>query len=201
MMVSTRRRNRKRKQNGVRNNINNISPSTTALAYSGPLTMPQEQLSVVDLCFDAPVTSTAGGVIADAIQDNPNASPDWVNVAATFAEFRILAMLVRFIPNVTGATQGTLLYAPFYVVLDLSSNFTFLASYSAASNYPIARVKSLNEPWDMSHRMRGVEEATFASIGVMNGEYSFKTFASGLTPSTVYGRIFVRWKCQFRGRL
>jgi len=197
MNTNSRRKNRG-KAGKTRSNVN---PSTSALSYSGPTLMNQEQLSVVDLCYDTPATSSAAGVIADDLADYPLASPDWAGVSATFAEYRVLAMEVRFIPNVTGATIGTLLYAPIYLVLDLTSNVTPLTSYAQATNYALSTVRSLNQLLRMQHKMKGVEESQFVPTTSGVVDYSFKTFAGGLTPSTTYGRYFVHWKCQFRGRL
>ncbi len=163
--------------------------------------MATEQLTVVDLVYDAPVTSSGTGTIADYINDYPQAAADWASLAAVFAESRVLAMEVRFVPNVTGATQGSLAYAPFFVVLDLTSSLTTLTSYTNASNYALSQEHSLNMPWRMFHRMAGVEESTFVPTSSAATDYSFKTFATGLTASTTYGRYFIHWKCQFRGRL
>jgi len=199
-MPQRRRKNNRPKNPRVPRSIQN-NPRTDVLTYSGPVNMPQEQLSVIDLVYDAPVATGAPGTLADRLDDYPINSPDWVNVAALFAEYRVLAMRVRFVPNVTGATIGTLLYAPFVVVLDLTSNTTPLASYAIASGYAIQRVTSLNEPWTMFHRMSGTEESTFVSTATPLIDYSFKTFATGLTASSNYGRYFIYYRCQFRGRL
>ncbi len=166
--------------------------------------MVPEMLSVLDLTADQAVTSSAGGVIADTWADYPQTSPDWTAMTTTFGEYRVLAMELRFVPNVQGATVASVAYAPFYVVWDSSQSTTTptpLASYSAASQYVVSRIRALNEPWSIDHRMNGSEEATFVPTSNNAVDYAFKTYASGLTASTTYGRYFVRWKCQFRGRL
>jgi len=196
---SSRRNARPKRRRSNPSRSANIS--TQAQSYFGPLSMPQEQLSIVDLCYDLAAVSTAGGIINDVIGDYPVASPDWTGVAGLFAEYRVLAMTVRFIPNVTGATMGTLLYTPFYCVLDLTSSITALTTYVAAANYALTKVNSLNVPWTMAHRMRGVEEAMFVPTSSAVVDYNFKVFAATLTASTSYGRYFVHWKCQFRGRI
>lgn len=133
--------------------------------------------------------------------DIPNASPDWSNMIATYGEYRVLSMQLRYCPNVLGATQGTFLYAPFYVVWDATSTVTPLASYAAAENYATLRPHSFNQPWTISHRMKGLEESTFAQVTSGTIDYSFKVYATGLTPSTSYGRMIITWRAQFRGRM
>lgn len=178
----------------------NTNPAVTALRYTAGISMAQEQLTVVDLVYDAPATSNASSTLNDVMGDYPVVSPDWSGLASTFAEYRVLAMEVRFIPNVTGATYSTNLYAPLYVVLDLTSSTTPLTSYTVASNYAVSRVGSLNTPIRLSHKMAGVEESTFISTQLTTVDYNFKWFATGVSASTNYGRYFVHWKVQFRGR-
>jgi hypothetical protein len=163
--------------------------------------MSQEQLAVVDLLADGPAATTAGGVLTDVFADYPTGSPDWTNVSATFAEYRVLALRVQFIPNATGAVFGTLLYSPVYVVWDASSSLTALTSYANAVNYAVFSAKSLNEPWIVSHKMDGIEESAFVATSSPIVDYSFKVYADTLTASTSYGRFVTHFKCQFRGRL
>lgn len=176
-------------------------PDVTALSYSGSLRTPAEQTVIMDLLQDTAVVSSAGGVLSDVLSDIPTGSPDWASAQALFAEYRVLAMSVDFIPNIDGGNVAATLYAPYYVVWDATSAAVPLASYTAAVNYPISKHFALNRPWSLSHKMTGVEEATFVALSSVVVDYTFKTFATGLTASTPYGRLLVRWKVQFRGRL
>lgn len=153
----------------------------------------------MDLLFDNPETSTAGGVINDVYTDVPNNSPDWTSAAAIFAEYRVLAMTVNFIPNIQGGNVAAIAYAPLYVVWD-TGGVTALASYAAASNFPVTHFRALNQPWAITHKMNGVEEGLFVIVSSPVVDYSFKLFATGLTAVTNYGRCLVRWHVQFRGR-
>jgi len=180
--------------------VNIMDPPSNALMYRGPPTTPVEQHVVMDLLVDAPLTSTAGGVIADVIQDYPVSSPDWAGAISIFAEYRVLAMTVQFIPNQTGGNIAATLYAPLYLVWD-AANTAALSSYAAASNYTICRQKSINQQFKLTHYMAGVEESEFVATTAPTVDYAFKFYATGLTASTNYGRTLTRWKCQFRGRL
>ncbi len=189
---NNRRRNRnKTKKNQI--------PSATALRYQGPLTLNDQALAVIDCCADFPITSTAGGVINDIFTDLPSGA-DWTAMTAVFSEYRVLAMAIRYTPNVTGATQGALVYAPLYSIWDASNTTTPVGSYATALNYPNYKVASLNEPLFHMHKMSSVEEGTFVSVASVLLDYAFKLFATGLTVSTLYGRVAVTWHLQFRGR-
>jgi len=193
---------RKNKQ-GRRNASQEVSgPATTVSLYTGPLRTTEECPTVIDLLFDFAVTSSAGGVIAFNMADFPSASPDWANVAATFSEYRVLAMSVKFVPNVTGASLGALLYAPLYAVWDAqgSTSAAALTSYAQATGYNSLKTYSLNWPFVIAHKMSSLEEGTFAETTSTLIDYEFKFFSTGLTASTNYGRIIVDWHCQFRGR-
>jgi hypothetical protein len=194
------RRGTKRNGGRSRPNYNNNAPPVQATRFLGSLKTSVEQTVVLDLVFDTTVTSTAAGVVADVLSDIPTGSPDWTSCQALYAEYRILAMSIQFVPNITGGNVAATAYAPFYVIWDANPTATPLASYAAATNYPISKYKSINQPWLMSHRMYGVEESTFVPVTSSIADYAFRTYATGLTNSTSYGRYVIRWKTQFRGR-
>jgi len=196
MQRGVTRKNATRKRKGGNNNM----PPVQAIRFTGSLKTAVEQTVVLDLVYDITVVSTAAGVIADVLSDIPTGSPDWTSCQALYAEYRILAMSIQFVPNITGGNVAATNYAPFYVIWDANPTAAALASYSAATNYPVSKYKSINQPWIMSHRMYGVEESTFVAVTSSVADYAFRTFATGLTPSIAYGRYVIRWKTQFRGR-
>jgi hypothetical protein len=177
-------------------------PATTVTVYKGPLRSVEEAPTVIDVLFDQAISSSAGGVIAFNVADFPLSSPDWANLVATFSQYRVLAMSIKFIPNVTGAAVGVLAYAPLYGVWDAQGSTTavVLTSYAQATGYSSLKAFSLNEPFRISHKMSSVQEGTFAETGSSAIDYTFKFFATGLTASTNYGRYIAVWHCQFRGR-
>lgn len=191
-----KRKNQKRPSKNASTN-----PSSALLKYNGPLNLGAESLSSLQLVWDLALTSTAGGIIDTVIGDTPNQSPDWTNVAATFAEYRILAMQIHFTPNVFGATEASTNYAPLYIVWSADSSATALTSYAGASNYDKSTQHALNQPWTRHHRMSGVEEGEFVATSSNILDYTFKLFATGLTVSKTYGRLTTKWLVQFRGRL
>lgn len=196
--MNTQQANKRRSR---RRRNTDAAVTTKTLRYTGSPKTGIEQLVITDLLLDVAVVSTAGGIIADIVYDIPTASPDWASCQAIYAEYRILAMTVQFVPNIYGGNVAATLYAPFYVVWDATGTAVALASYAAATNYPVSSQRALNAPWTIIHKMDGAVEATFVPTTSAIVDYAFKTFASGLTAATSYGRYVIRWKTQFRGRL
>ncbi len=196
------RRNRNQKQRGPRRTRARgvVAPSSSVLRYNGPLQANPEQLAVFDLVYELPLASI-GTSIANVFADYPSNSPDWTNCTAMFAEYRVLAMTLQYTPLVEGATIGALLYNVLYIVWDASNATAPLASYTAAANYPTKRLTSLNARAQISHKMTGVEEATFVNTASTVLDYSFKLYADTLTNNTTYGRITITYHTEFRGRL
>jgi len=192
MRTKRRRRNRQTQTNR--------QPATDASRYSGPVRASQESLATIEIAFDFPATSSSSGTVADVFNDYPTNSPDWPNLSATFSEYRVLAMTVKFTPSAEGATIASLSYAPLYIVWDASGASAALTSYTQCGNYVLQKVRAINQPIVISHRMNGQEEATFVATSNPLVDYNFKTFSTGLTASTTYGRYFVMLLCQFRGR-
>lgn len=194
-------RTNKTRRNSRRNlTLRSRNPPSTTLSYHGPTSLPQEELATSLLITDAPATSLASGMLSDVFADTPFTSPDWASFAQIYSEYRVLSFKVRFHPLVTGATVGTILYNVVYVVWSASSSITALTTYADASNFPVKRVFSLNQPTSLSHRMTGVEEAAFVDVTAPTVDYTFKFFSTGLTPSTNYGRYTLEYLCQFRAR-
>ncbi len=156
---------------------------------------------MMDLVADAVVTSTAGGVINGVYGDWPTASPDWAALITVYAEYRVLAGSLQFTPNVEGATIAALAYGVLYMVWDAQDTAGALASYTAAANYPVKSVRSLNCRNFISHKMTGNTEATYALTSSAVLDYTFKLYADTLTASTNYGRVTQTWKVEFRGRV
>lgn len=195
--------NNKRNKNAKTNrrrSTNFLNPPPNQIIYRGPFKTNQSALIVADIAYDSAMTSNASGTIAVNYTDDPSGSPDWSSFQSTYSEYRTLGMMVRFTPNVTGATVASVAYAPMYVIWDAVNTVTPLASYADATNYPSCKVHSINEPFTISHRMNTVDESTFAPTSTVAIDYVFKYFATGLTNSTSYGRVTVFWHCQFRGR-
>jgi len=157
-------------------------------------------LVTTEFLYDSAVASSAAGTIAINYDDYPTVSPDWASAIAVYAEYRILAMEVKFIPNVAGGNVSTLTYAPLYMVWNPNQATGVLTSYAAASQLAAFKSGALNQPLAMSHKMSSIEEGTFVSTLATTVDYSFQIFSTGLTASQPYGRVIVRWLTQFRGR-
>jgi hypothetical protein len=180
--------------------LSSRNPSSQALIYRGPVTLPQEELATTTVLYDYPLTSSAGGVVSDVFADIPNGSPDWTGFSAVYSEYRILAFKIQFIPLLTGAAIAANLYNVLYIVWSTDASVTPLASYTDAVNHPVKRAGSLNQNLSLTHKMTGAEESLFVDVTSGVVDYTFKTFSTGLTPSTNYGRYLLTLVIQFRGR-
>jgi len=184
-----------------RGNRKTQNPPTSLVTYTGPLRSPQENLAVIDLVYGYPISANSTGIINTQFTDYPNASPDWTNVIALYAEYRVLSMVVEFNPTVVGAVIGTQAYNILYIVWDATDTATALTSYTQAENYPVKTCRALNARQRIFHRMSGVQESEFGLTSAPLIDYTFKFYADTLTNNANYGRATITWHCQFRGRI
>ncbi len=76
---------------------------------------------------------------------------------------------------------------------------TAITSLNEAMEYASHRLVSLEDPWSISVKMNGVEEADFQSVLSVGANSWIKTYFTGLTNSTTYGIVFIYFLVQFRG--
>lgn len=190
-----------RKKKGKRRSREARSEPTMATThYMGPLPPLAEQLVTTSMCEIVAATSNGAGVLNQQFPDNPTLATDFGNFQTVFAEYRVLALTIEYIPSVEGSTINLLLYNPLYVVEDLTSGTVALGSYAVAANYPRQRHCSLSSRMKLTHRMSGVAEATFVSNLTPVINYSFKFYADTLSLNSTYGQFECHWLIQFRGR-
>jgi hypothetical protein len=75
---------------------------------------------------------------------------------------------------------------------------TALASYDAGVSHESHKLLSLEDPWTMEVLMDGSEEAQFQAVSGPVSVTWIKLYATGLTVSTTYGKVFVEYLVQFR---
>jgi len=57
---------------------------------------------------------------------------------------------------------------------------------------------SLEDPWTITVKMASDDEADFQPVNTPTSVMWVKMFATGLTVSTAYGDLFIRYRVQFR---
>lgn len=142
------------------------------------------------------LASTAGGAIADVYGNSPTGSPNWADTNTVWGEFRTLAMRVRFLPN-NRYSKTTTTCVPMVAIVDRRAS-TALASYDAGVSHESHRLVSLEDPWTMEVFMEGSEESQFQAVSGPVSVSWIKLYATGLTVSTTYGKVFVDYLVQFR---
>jgi len=180
------------------------NPPASKIIYSGPVVLKKEimeqHLETQVLAYNGQLTSTAGGVIA-TVYANGNSNlgncANWSSIANVFAECRVIAWEIDYLPfNRYSKTTTTCL--PGIRVIDREVS-TPLSSIADGQIHESARPTSLEDPWREVVHMSGVEEAQFQSVTSFAATSWIKLYFTGLTVSTAYGQIYLRFRVQFRG--
>jgi len=206
---SVMKRNKKQKSarksgNNMRKNVSN-PPGANIIRYNGPSRLPENvhpEIKTVELHDGSAVTSSAGGVIElNATSSNVRTlGDDFSSWALLYREYRVLAIRLEYHPDVLGATIAALLYKPIYTVVDRLDNSAVGAFTNIESNTSL-RIFTLNQPWFREAKMEDTSEADFiAASADSTSPFSIKGFTTGVTATTTYGRILIRWVVQFRTR-
>ncbi len=179
-----------------------------ALKYLGPLDTPAfKQASDVHtflLHNQGALVSSAGGVINPVIDSYTQATscPEWSTLSPNFKEWRVLGMVIEYIPWNQYSKPTTVATTPMYTTADRSSA-TALSSLADAASSASCQIKSMENRWKRSIRMDGVEEAQWTAVGNTTGVTSrmyIKLFATGLANSTSYADFLVTVVAQFRNQ-
>jgi hypothetical protein len=174
--------------------------SISANSYRGPA-LPRWAFSAnhsteLILTDNVDLASTAGGAIADVYGNSPTGAPNWADTNTVWGEYRTLAITVEFYPN-NRYSKTTTTCVPIAVVVDRRAS-TALASYDSATSHESCRLLSLEDPWRQTIKMTGSEESQFVAVSAPNSSSWVKLYASGLTVSTTYGKVFIKYLVQFR---
>ncbi len=174
--------------------------------YLGPIDTPafkeSSDLHTFLLIGGGTVTSDSGGVINTVFDPSAQCTSDanWSSYTSLFKEWRILALKVRFLPSNRYSKSGVVTN-PIITITDRTGN-SVLASLAAALNNASALEFTLDDPWERVVRMDSIEEANFvltSSAPASASRFYIKTYASGLTNSTVYGQFMSFVVIQMRG--
>lgn len=195
------KRKRSRKNKGRKGNQNQINIPGDAQKYTGPLSLPgqldQKNTDVVQLMVAGYVTSSGGGTLATVYALQLNAFAEYGNLTAIWDEFRLLGAKIKFTPSVQGGIATGVVYNPIGHVVDRDSGAA-LTSYAATSES--YKTTPLNQPFSMTYRMSGSEDAGFVS-DVTKAFAWFKIWATNLSATQIFGVFDIRALWQFRGRV
>jgi len=177
-----------------------INPSAQMQFYRGPGRIPgtgdSTSLTTIELMTEGNVTSTGGGVITFGFNASLNQFAEYTNFTAVFDEWRLLYCRLDYYPNALNAVQ-TIVSAPYLWVIDRDST-SALVSYAVTSES--STIRTTNSLMHKVYRMSGSEDAGFIT-NPATAFCSFKSYATGVSNSMVYGIYVVKALFQFRGRV
>jgi len=207
--------NRHKKKKGVKGKKKNPSissnpnPGGDILRYTGPTRtnkdMEEMHIETVVLGFGFTTQSTAGGVLSGVIDNSVasgtclNVCSDWSNLAATWGEYRVLAMQARFFPY-NRYSKTTTNCAPGIIAVDRTNN-TAISSINDGMSHDSWKVFSLEDPRTVVVKMDGTDEAQWRLTASGVAYAWIKYYATNLSVTITYGEWFVEYCVQFRSRL
>lgn len=180
--------------------IQSSNPPITNVVYNGPIVRRIERaakdLKTIVLTEIQTLTSTAGGVLNTVFSGNPSTAANWSDTNAVWGEYRLLGFTVFFMPfnRYSKSTTNT---TPVLAVVD-RRNATALSSTTDAARHASCVMKSLEDPWSITIKMTGEEEANFIVVSAPTAFQWLKLYTSGLSASTSYGYAFITYRVQFR---
>lgn len=179
--------------------------SSDLLTYTGPSRLPNPagrdaHTLKVNLTQNLPVTSTAAGKYANYIDTIYAANAtDWPFFAATYQEYRTLAIQVKYTPAYNAAYNASHLY-----------NIGAMASVHVVPTTPVsvdellqmdtARRWHPGQPLMIEWKMTGAEEAQFINCSTIASHGAIPMYVDGLTNSTLYGALTITHVVEFRSR-
>lgn len=154
-----------------------------------------------NVSYTTSATSDAAGFLARMISTSiVYNTPDWVNLANSYKECRILGVSCRYEPLYSVPFSGGPTFA--LGASCVTHEVGAIAPTSLSETYDKfkSRVWNLMRPLTMEWRMSDTGEANFTNTVAAPDGGGFVYFASGLSPSTIYGRFYVTALVEFRFR-
>jgi len=179
-------------------------PPTGASVYNGPVftraDMNQNDSIVRVLAAGGTFTSSPGGVIAGNFTNDPASSPDFSSYSTTYEECRVLAAEFEYVPvfknfaNTPGLalSQANLAYNFNRDVLSVPLNLL-----NVLSN-PSGKLINTSTSFKIRGHMNGTPDSDWQRTASTGPTFGFQVYATGLTPTTIYGNYVMRMRVQFR---
>jgi len=161
---------------------------------------------------EAPVTSSAGGVVSFVLSvQNPGnlngaAVLDWSSMSGLFDNYRVKKARLVYTSNSTASPSSAIAQANCWVVYDPDNSTQQLTSSAIAAQYGNAVAFSLQRPFIydilLPHmNSQSVLEGGWMDCSVLtNTVGTIQVYASGLSSTIVYGTYFVELEIEFRLR-
>jgi len=171
-----------------------------------PVRTKDDDLSLQRLTQVLAVTSTAGGLIAISINDNPNSCTEWASWVNLYEEYRCIGQRVRYVPFYerfipSGVVAATVLaQAPVVFACDRDASLSPPATLDIAFHKSNARTGNTCRQEAFEIRAGTAQEMLFKTTAAPNAQWNWTMTATNLSASGLYGQLFVEWFVQFRNR-
>jgi len=180
-------------------------PPAAATAYHGPIMIrasAQERTRTMRLSDVFVVTFPASPGTLRWTND-PSATTEWSNASAYWAEFRVLAMRLRFVPNfVNFANTGALasFYAPVNWFIQRDSGAPVPSSMTASFTFDASWPSNIQQRRTIGVRAGTSTEMAFQNVRSTSATWCVGVSQDSLTPLISYGLVYIEQLVQFRSK-
>jgi len=155
------------------------------------------QLAILTCPWTSAITSSSGGVINAVVPINPSNAEGWSVFSSAFDQYRVRAIQCTYRPGCSALATPTGLLG---MVLDRDSAVA-LTSYGGAATYQSFCQGPLDRALARMYKMSNDPgEQTFKNTASPSDPGAFKFWATGVTASTAYGAVEVKYLIEFRGQ-
>lgn len=170
------------------------------MRYTGPVHIPlgQQQALVqkINDTYQAAATTSGGGAIDLVFGNSPAVLNDWSTLAATWHEYRVLAIALKYVPIKQVASWA---YGPAHVTVDRKSSAA-LGGITAAIQHESLQLHTMYSPWEVSAKAESVEDLSFASTSSPVASFYIKVYSSDNATIQTIGRFYLTFLLELRGK-
>jgi hypothetical protein len=189
--------------------------NTSLVNYRGPSRLPtniRPEVETRELHALITIASSAGGLIDSNVTSSNGGNgvrqlaTNFSSFANLWREYRTLSVRIEYHPafincNPQSAGPANAICAPFWSVVDrddASASVTFANIQDNSS----LRINSLMQPFTRQAKMSSIAESQFVESNADNAAFfSLKWFTTGVTASTTFGQMYIRWIVEFKTRV
>jgi len=192
------------KRRAKRNRGGNSGLRGDSTSYHGPVTLPksmgEQRIYNTNCSYTSLFTCSAGTLTLSINTALVMNTSGWVQLAAEWHEYRVVAMEVYYCPNITYEAATIQVYLPLICVVDRATG-TALGSYAGAADHESAQIFSSKHEYRRVIRMDGPEESVWTPVGTTFNWGYVKFYGTGFSPAgATIGRGMYRFLLQLRGK-
>jgi hypothetical protein len=192
------------KRRARKNREGNSGLRGDSTSYHGPIVLPkamgEQRIYNTNCSYTSAFTASAGTITLSINTSLVQNTSGWVQLAAEWHEYRVVAMEVIYVPILTYQTATIAVYPPCICVVDRATN-SALGSYAGAADHESAQMFNLKHQYRRTIRMDGPEESVWTPVGTAFSFGYIKFYATGCDPAgATYGRGMYRFLLQLRGK-